>query len=227
MLGASPSSHAVGGDARASTEPTLPRGDDRPPEPPSGRRGPARRRTTYASPGRSPHRTQPRGTGCGHPFRRSRASTAGGRISQGVSSEPRGAATGPRGSRRGSSSRPSSWGCCSLRSSGSTRCPRAESRCHRSPGRRRRFASRSPSRGGRPPPRSSPQPILLGFAAREILLRQGLAAAARGGDDRLELTPTSVEAFRFLAKALGRVLGPSDDGPVAVGPDRAGRRELP
>ena len=48
----------------------------------------------------------------------------------------------------------------------------------------------------------------------DFLLRQGLVAAAPDGDERLALTPKGLDAYRFLAEGLGRVLGPTEGGPA-------------
>jgi predicted transcriptional regulator len=57
----------------------------------------------------------------------------------------------------------------------------------------------------------------------EFLLRQGLVSATPGDDDRLALTPKGVEAYRFLAEGLERILGPTDGSRTVAGHDAGPR----
>ena len=61
----------------------------------------------------------------------------------------------------------------------------------------------------------------------EFLVRQGLVATSSGDDDRLVLTPRGVEAYRFLAEGLGRILGPPDGTRTTVAIDGRKRRNPP
>ena len=58
----------------------------------------------------------------------------------------------------------------------------------------------------------------------EFLVRQGLVSTMPGDDDHLVLTRKGVEAYRFLAEGLGRILGPRAGPEATDAPGRWARR---